>query len=61
MSSTARKRLADTKAILDADKAAINHSAEWREFVEALREHLRLSLSNTSKYSAGHASATDGR
>ncbi len=60
MSSTARDRLAQTKALMEADQVAINHPSEWREFVDAIRDHLRLSLSNGSKYSK-HASSIDGR
>lgn len=60
MSSTAKHKLAALKAQLEADQQAINHPAEWREMVEELRTHLRLSLSNNSKYSK-HASAIDGR
>jgi hypothetical protein len=61
MCSTARQFLADTKATLDRHQTAINHAAEWREYVDALREHLRLSLASASKYNTSHASAVDGR
>lgn len=60
MSSTAKIKLAELKARLEADKATINHDGEWREYVEEVRTMLRLSLSNGSKYSK-HASAIDGR
>lgn len=61
MSSTAKDKLATLKGEIDSAQRIINHDNEWREVVTELREHLRLSLSNASKYNNGHASAIDGR
>lgn len=60
MSSTAKALLCDIKGKIDNAQRAINHGPEWREVVTALREHLRLSLSNTSGYSR-NSSSVDGR
>lgn len=60
MSSTAKDKLQIAKQMLENHLLTLTHSDDRNGYIEGVRETLRLSKSNGSKYSK-HASAIDGR